>query len=139
MTHAGHRVDTVRFYVGVLRLPLLLSVMATVAIYCVARQMSVTRDTTFLGLLSQFDGTATTVFLALGTIGPSARSAGLGTETRARRRGVQIRFAAAFALVSFAFATAGAHYHALGAWALALNVTTIAAILWGLAGTGVET
>lgn len=125
----------INFYVRVLRLPVLLVIPTTLAAYCFVKGMSIGRDATVMGLLSQFDGTATTVFVALATFRTATKSDAYGKSARMWRRTVQIQFAATFALVSFVLATAAAHYPFLGAWAIALNVTTVAAILWGLAGT----
>ncbi|MER6357136.1 hypothetical protein ABT186_36315 [Streptomyces sp. NPDC001634] len=124
----------IKFYARVLRIPLLFMILATLAVRVAAQDMSIGRDTAVMGLLSQFDGTATTVFVALATFRTSVRSESSEGNARMWRRTVRIQFAAAFALVSFVVATAAAHYQVLGAWAIALNVTTVVAVLWALVG-----
>ncbi|BCL30507.1 hypothetical protein ACFFS2_37870 [Streptomyces aurantiacus] len=118
----------------VLWLPVLLMVLATVAVHEATERLSISRDPAVMGLLSQFDGTATTVFVALATLRTSVRSGAPGGNARLWRRSVRFQFAAAFALAAFVVATAAAHYTGLGSWAVALNATTIVAVLWALVG-----
>ena len=115
-------------------MPVLLMILATLAVHEATEHLSISHDTTVMGLLSQFDGTATTVFVALATLRTSVRSESPGGNARMWRRSVRFQFAAAFALAAFVVATAAAHYTGLGSWALALNATTIAAVLWALVG-----
>ncbi|WP_307661106.1 hypothetical protein [Streptomyces sp. V1I1] len=118
----------------VLRMPVFLMTLATLAVHEATERLSISRDTTVMGLLSQFDGTATTVFVALATLRTSVKSESLEENARMWRRSVRFQFAAAFALVAFIVSTAAAHYTGLGSWAVALNLTTTAAVLWALVG-----
>ncbi|WP_189261322.1 hypothetical protein [Streptomyces fuscichromogenes] len=107
---------------------------ATFALHEVTERLSISGDTAVMGLLSQFDGTATTVFVALATLRTSVAPKTPGGNARMWRRSVRFQFAAAFALLAFVIATAAAHYTALGPWAVALNVTTTVTVLWALLG-----
>ncbi|WP_432191212.1 hypothetical protein [Streptomyces sp. bgisy027] len=124
----------ITFYARVLWVPVLLMILATLAVHEATERLSISHDTTVMGLLSQFDGTATTVFVALATLRTSTRSTTPKGNARMWRRTVRFQFAAAFALAAFVVATAAAHYTSLGSWAVALNVTTAAAVLWALIG-----
>ncbi|MDT0436004.1 MULTISPECIES: hypothetical protein [Streptomyces] len=124
----------ITFYARVLRVPLLVMVLATAAVHEGTRRLSISSDTEVMGLLSQFDGTATTVFVALATLRASVRSETPEGNARMWRRSVRFQFAAAFALVAFVVATAAAHYTNLGSWAVALNITTTVSVLWALVG-----
>ncbi|MFJ6128768.1 hypothetical protein ACIQKE_27190 [Streptomyces griseoviridis] len=115
-------------------MPLLLMVLATLAVHEGTERLSISRDPDVMGLLSQFDGTATTVFVALATLRTSVRSGTPEGSARMWRRSVRFQFAAAFALAAFVVATAAAHYTGLGPWAVALNVTTTISVLWALVG-----
>ncbi|WP_157519122.1 hypothetical protein [Herbidospora mongoliensis] len=125
-----------RLYLRTLRIPALVMIGITIVVFLLTRRSSIVEDGTFLGLLSQFDGTATTVFVALATLRSSSDEK--IKAAYALRRSIQIRFAGIFALISFVIATTSVHYKFLGAWALALNVATVAAIAWGLVGARME-
>ncbi|WP_416979412.1 hypothetical protein [Streptomyces sp. T028] len=124
----------IKFYARVLWAPVLLMILATLGVHEATERLSISRDSTVMGLLSQFDGTATTVFVALATLRTSVRSETPGGNARMWRRSVRFQFAAAFALAAFVVATAAAHYTDLGSWAVAINVTTTTTVLWALVG-----
>ncbi|MEV7975040.1 hypothetical protein [Streptomyces sp. NPDC086519] len=124
----------IKFYARVLWVPVVVMLFVTLALHEVTERLSISSDTAVMGLLSQFDGTATTVFVALATLRTSVTPKTPGGNARMWRRSVRFQFAAAFALVAFVVATAAAHYTALGPWAVALNVTTTFTVLWALVG-----
>ncbi|MFW6641403.1 hypothetical protein ACOALZ_15330 [Nocardiopsis algeriensis] len=129
--------DRLRFHFRVLRIPVTLMVVFTVLLYFLLRDTSISRDGNFLGLLSQFDGTVTSVLAALVALRLPATGSP-ERDGRARRRSLHLKWSVLFALLCFSVTTVSVHYHQFGAWGLALNITTIAVVGWMLGGENQE-
>lgn len=119
-------------YWRILRTPVTLTVVAGLAGTWQFSKMASAQDPVVLGLLSQFDGTAATVLVAV-----SAIKQDRGTEEYAavgadHRRKVRLHFGLVMTMLAFSASTLGSHNHGLGGLAMALNLLTILALLWAV-------
>jgi len=120
------------FYVRILRVPALFVILAATALSCLLAHLDIARDATVMGLLSQFDGTAAALLIALEGFKSLRSSTQVVAAADTQRRAVQLQFAAVTTLLAFAVSTTAAHYRGLGSVALALNCVTIGSLTWAV-------
>lgn len=100
------------------------------------RSTDLVTDTGYLGLLSQFDGTAVSVLAAWSAI--QLVSADAVRASTIQRRDTFLKLAAITALAGFVLSTISVHYKDLGVWATAANIVIVLAILWAISGSARE-
>jgi hypothetical protein len=120
------------FYFRILRVPALFVILTAVALSCLLAHLDIARDATVMGLLSQFDGTASALLIALEGFKALRSSTEVAAAAGTQRRVVQLQFVTVITLLAFVVSTTAAHYKGLGSVALALNCVTIGSLTWAV-------